>query len=358
MPSPLEVLPPEAITVEWLSAALLQGGIEARVASFEMETVGTGQLGETRRFHLRYAGTPGPGAPAAVVGKFSSANPVARDSGRSMGWYRAEVMFYRELAARAQIRTPRPFVAEINEIGDFSLLFEDLAPAQPGDQMRGCTVAQAAAALAEAARLHATFWNDTELMQAPWLHIPAGAQGFYTTDLVERSWAHVQQNYAEFLTPDVAACCDRYVRNHAYWNRPRDFPKTYSHCDFRPDNMLFGGADGRVAIVDWQTGSFLGSGMDAAYLLGGCFARETRRQHEKSLLQRYYDDLLKYGVTNYPFAQLMDDYRHYSFAVIAVALTATLVVKRTARGDRMLMHMAIGGAQQAIDNQALDLLPP
>ena len=165
-------------------------------------------------------------------------------------------------------------------------------------------------------------------------------------------------NYQGFLTPEVAACCARFVRNHAYWNRPRDFPKTYSHCDFRPDNMLFGGADGRVALVDWQTGSFLGSGMDVAYFLGGCFDRETRRTHERALLQRYHHDLLKYGVTDYSFDHLMDDYRHYSFAVIAVALTATLVVKRTERGDRMLMQMAIGGAHQALDNQALDILPP
>lgn len=358
MPPRIEVLPPEAITPQWLTAALAARGIDARVAGFRVETVGTGQLGETRRFYLEYTGTPPANAPKSVVGKFSSANPVARESGRTMGWYRAEVMFYRELAARAKIRTPLPYVAELDEAGDFALLFEDLAPAQQGDQMRGCTVTEARAALAEAAMLHSTFWNDAELLKEPWLYIPEGAQGFYSTELVERSWDHVQKNYQDFLTPEVAACCDRYVRNHAYWNRPRPFPKTYSHCDFRPDNMLFGGPDGRVALVDWQTGGFLGTGMDVAYFLSGCFDRDTRRRHERSLLQGYYDDLLKYGVRDYSFDHLLDDYRHYSFAVITVALTATLVVKRTERGDRMLMHMAIGGAHQAIDNHALDLLPP
>lgn len=358
MPQQLEVLAPEAITAQWLSAALLLRGIEARVAAFDIESVGTGQLAETRRFHLRYAGTPPPDAPRTVVGKFSSANPVARESGRTMGFYRAEVMFYRELAARAKLRTPVPYVAEIDEAGDFALLVEDLAPAQAGDQMRGCTLEEAHAALAEAAMLHATFWNDTELMQQSWLYVPEGAQGFYTTELIERSWDHVQKHYDGWLSPEVVACCDRYVRHHAYWNRPRPFPKTFSHCDFRPDNMLFGGSDGRIAIVDWQTSNFLGSGMDAAYFLGGCFDRETRRKHENSLLQRYHEALLKHGVTDYTFDHLRDDYRHYSFAVIAVAIAATLIVKRTDRGDHMLMHMAIGGAQQAIDNHALDLLPP
>jgi hypothetical protein len=63
-------------------------------------------------------------------------------------------------------------------------------------------------------------------------------------------------------------------------------------------------------------------------------------------------------VKDYSFDHLLDDYRHYSYAVIAVAIAATLIVKRTDRGDRMLMHMTIGGAEQAIDNAALDLLPP
>ncbi|MEN9728492.1 MAG: hypothetical protein RL434_2858 [Pseudomonadota bacterium] len=358
MSSGLPVLPPEAITAEWLTKALAGRGIEARVARFDMETVGTGQLGETRRFHLHYAGTPAPEAPQTVVGKFSSANPVAAESGRTMGFYRAEVMFYRELAHKARARTPLPYVAEIDEKGDFALLFEDLAPAQTGDQFRGCTLDEARAALKEAAMLHATFWNDKALMQQPWLYVPEGAQGFYTTELIERSWDHVQKNYQGWLSPEVTACCDRFVRNHAFWNRPRPFPKTFTHCDFRPDNMLFGGPDGRVALVDWQTSNFLGTGMDVAYFLGGCFDRETRRKHERDLLKGYHDDLLALGVKDYSFDHLLDDYRHYSYAVIAVAIAATLIVKRTDRGDRMLMHMTIGGAEQAIDNSALDLLPP
>jgi len=151
--------------------------------------------------------------------------------------------------------------------------------------------------------------------------------------------------------------CAKYVRNHAYWNRPRDFPKCFSHNDFRPDNMLFGGPGERVAVVDWQTSNFLGSGMDVAYFLGGAFPREMRRQHEQSLLRGYHDQLLALGVQDYSFEHLMNDYRHYSFAAIAVAIAATLIVKRTDRGDRMLMHMTIGAAEQALDNNALDLLP-
>lgn len=358
MTETMAIVTPDGVTPQWMTAALAQRGIDAEVAALRMEAVGTGQLGETRRFHIDYKGSAPAAAPRSVVGKFSSLNDVARETGQSMGFYRAEVMFYRELADRAGIRTPLVYVAEIDpRTNDFVLLFEDLAPAQQGDQMRGCTLAEARAALSEAARLHAAFWNDPDLPTQDWCYVPEGAQGFYTTELIERSWDHVVQHYDGWLSPEVTQVCARFVRNHAYWNRPRGAPKCFSHNDFRPDNMLFGKPGERVAVVDWQTSNFLGSGMDVAYFLGGAFPREARRAHEKTLLREYHEQLLALGVTGYDFEHLMNDYRHYSFAAIAVAIAATLIVKRTDRGDRMLMHMTIGAAEQALDNNALDLLP-
>lgn len=358
MSSAIEILSPEAVTAAWLTQALRQRDIDATVARFTIETVGTGQLGETRRFFLEYAGTPPPNAPATVVGKFHASSGVARESGHSMGFYRAEVMFYRELAPRARLRVPYTYVAEIDpKTSEFVLLFEDLAPAHPGDQIRGCTLAQARDALAEAAMLHAAFWNDIELMKQDWVYVPPGAQGFYTTELIEQSWDYFKRTYDGWLTPEVVQVCERYVRNHAYWNRPREFPKCFSHCDFRPDNMLFSDTGGRVAIVDWQTSNFLGTGMDIAYFLGGAFDRDTRRANERALLEQYHRDLIAYGVKDYSFEHMMNDYRHYSFAVLAVAIAATVIVKRTERGDRLFMHMITGGAHQALDSDALDLLP-
>lgn len=357
VPQSIAVVPPEDVTAGWITQALRHNGIDATVRSLRMDKVGTGQMAETKRFHLDYAGTAPPGAPKTVVGKFTSATPTSAKSGKEMGFYKSEVMFYRELAHRARILTPTVYVAELAEDNGFTLLFEDMAPATCGDQMRGCTLEEAKLALAEAAKLHAAFWNDEDLMQQDWLYIPEGAQGFYTTELMEESWEHLKRNYEGWLTPEVMDVCARYVRNHAWWNRPRDLPKTFSHNDFRPDNMLFGGASGRVAVVDWQTSNFLGAGMDVAYFLGAIFDRETRRAHERDLLRLYHDDLVRYGVEDYSFEQLMRDYAHYSFAQIAVAVAATLIVNRTERGDRMLMHMITGAALQAIDNNALDAFP-
>jgi len=354
MSKTIAIVPPTKVTPAWLTQALRLNSIDATVSGIKIETVGTGQLGETRRFILEYHGAVPDNAPATLVGKFPSDSEVARQSGRDLGFYRSEVMFYREAAHRAVIKTPRKYVAEIDDQGDFVLLLEDMAPAKPGDQIAGCSLEDARLALAEAAKLHGAFWNDTELMSQDWLYVPEGAQGFYTTELMESSWLHFDKTYRHQFEPQVMDVCEKFVKSHAAWNAPRDMPKTYSHCDFRPDNMLFGGE--RVAVVDWQTSNFLGSGMDVAYFLGGVFDRATRQAHEDELLHFYHDELIRNGVSGYSFDHLVADYRHYSFAVLAVIICATVIVKQTERGDRMFMQMINGGAHQAIDNDALDSL--
>lgn len=353
--TPMAIVPPQGVTPEWLTAALRKRGLEATVATVTSETVGTGQLGETRRYRLAYAGARPPGAPATLIGKFPSDNAVAAASGRDMGFYRSELMFYRELAARARINTPAVYVAELDENNDFVLLLEDMAPAVQGDHMRGCSVEHARLALAEAALLHSAFWNDEQLVRQPWLYIPEGAQGYYTTALMESSWTHFERTYAHRMDPAVIKVCAQYIRHHAAWNAPRAQPKTYQHNDFRVDNMLFGGP--RVCVVDWQTSNYLGTGMDVAYFLGGAFDRDTRRAVERDLLREYHAALLAHGVGAYDFEHLMADYRHYSFAVLAVAIAATVIVKQTERGDRLFMKMVTDGAYQALDNDALDVLP-
>ena len=356
MPKTIAIPRPQGVTPAWLTAALNRQGIDATVADFRMDKVGTGQLGETRRFHLNYEGAAPTDAPQTVVGKFPSDNDVACKTGKEMGFYRAEVMFYREAAHRAVIRTPGVYVAEIDhDTDEFVLLFEDLAPAQQGDHMTGCSVEIARKALKEAALLHAAFWNDTELMNQEWMYVPEGGQGFYTTELMESSWEHFEKTYAHRMDPQVIKVCDKLIKCHAAWNAPRDLPKCYSHNDFRVDNMLIGGE--RICLVDWQTSNFLGTGMDGAYFLGGAFDRETRRAHEVELLHEYRDHLIAGGVTDYDFDHLMADYRHYSFAVLVVAIAATVIVEQTARGDQLFMKMVTDGAYQAIDNDALDVLP-
>ena len=356
MAQTLPVVSPERMTAGWITKALQNNGIDATVRDYKTEPVGTGQLGDTIRFYLDYDGATPPDAPASVVGKFPSGDATAAKTGKEMGFYRSELMFYKELAHRARIRTPFPYAAELDPVtNEFTLLLEDMAPARQGDHMSGCSVDLARAALKEAALLHSAFWNDQELAGQDWLYVPKSAQGFYTSEIVQNSWAYFRKTYAHQMDPDVITACEKFFRAHDVWNAPRALPKTFSHNDFRVDNMLFGGP--RVAVVDWQTSAYLGTGMDVAYFLGGAFDRDTRRAVERDLLREYLEELQSHGVSGYDFDHLMADYRHYSWAVVVVAVAATVIVKQTERGDRLFMKMVTDGTYQAIDNGAVDTLP-
>src|SRR5262249_51384821 len=78
--------------------------------------------------------------------------------------YRSEFGFYTVLRDLVEIRTPRCWHAEISDDNcTFVLLLDDLAPARPGGQADGCTIAQARDAVRTLAGLHAPLWNDPRL---------------------------------------------------------------------------------------------------------------------------------------------------------------------------------------------------
>ena len=156
----IPILRPEAVTPDWLTAVLAQGGVEARVAGFTAKPVGTGQIGQSVKFTLDYA-RAGTNAPASLVGKFPAPGEESRGTGVALGNYIREANFYNHLAPTALIATPKCYFADVDpETSEFVLMMEDLAPAEQGDQLRGCTLHQARLALYEAANLHASHWND------------------------------------------------------------------------------------------------------------------------------------------------------------------------------------------------------
>ena len=50
------------------------------------------------------------------------------------------------------------------------MLLDDLAPAEPGDQLAGLGPDDAAAAIGELAALHAAGWDRADLAALPWLN--------------------------------------------------------------------------------------------------------------------------------------------------------------------------------------------
>lgn len=357
MPVPALISEPDQVTAGWLTDVLVHAGVLAggAVTGFETGAIGTGSVGSTHRYRLRYA--PGETAgPASVVVKFAAAEEASRAAGIATHSYENEVGFYRELAATVRIRRPRCYHAAVVEgTADVVVVLEDLAPAAQGDQLTGCDAIDAALAMTEAARLHGPRWGDSALSGVPWLAgsgSPISVADFYCA-----VWGGFVDRYRPALAPEVIAAGEALGAGIADWTAYRPPALTITHGDFRVDNMMFAGAGGerRLTVVDWQTVGLGGGTADVSYFLGGSLPAGLRRATESALLARYRDALAEYGIS-YPPDACWADYRRHSWGGLVMAVIAGMLVSRTARSDAMFVTMATRHAIQAQDLGATEFL--
>lgn len=349
------VADPANATPAWLTGALRAGGVGAgaSVVDARRDRIGTGLVGQSIRFTLTWD-REGPGLPRTVVGKFPSPDAKSRERGATGGEYEREVRFYQQLAGAAGIRVPRCHYAAYNTVnGDFTLLLDDLAPARQGDQLIGCYVAQARAALAEAAALHAAYWADPALDDLPYLnryHTAPDLLGAFIGEV----WPVFREQYRAALPPGGAALGDRFVAGLAGWAGTSTGPLCLTHGDFRVDNMMFAGD--AVTVVDWQTIHQAAAAADVAYFLGASLPPAIRRAHEDELLRGYHEALRECGVAGYSWPRFRADYRHATFAGVVMSIGAAMLVGTDARGEAMFACMINRHLTHALDAGAADLL--
>jgi hypothetical protein len=358
MEAPPLVADPELVTPDWLTDVLRHGGAvgdDTQVSGFEAVSIGSGQVGANIRYTLVYDGEPGP---ASIVCKFSSRDPQSASTGVQTLTYETEVAFYRDLAHTVDISRPHCYFAALEHgTANVVLVMEDLAPAEQGDQIAGCTVEQAATAVDEAAKLHGPRWGDPTLKDLAWLDrsTTAGAMA----SMMATIWEAFVARYKAALHDVTIDAGARLIESIGKVREHRPAAPTPVHTDYRLDNMLFhpDPSSGRpLTVVDWQTVQ-LGLGpSDVAYFLGNAFDAEVRRGCEESLVRRYHDTLIGYGVTGYSLEQCWDDYRRSSYASLIMAIFASMMVGRTDRGDDMFMAMANRSAQMAVDLDAYTLI--
>ena len=142
------------------------------------------------------------------------------------------------------------------------------------------------------------------------------------------------------------------------WVTASDAPRTMLHMDFRPDNFLFGSSPDAppLVIVDWQTVTAGPGTHDLAYMIGGSFEPADRGPVERRLVESYCAQLAAHGI-DYPFDTCWRDYRISSLWGVLMSVIATMLAAQTERGDLMLTTMLRRHALQAIELDALSLVP-
>lgn len=341
---------PEDLTEEWLADALGFGA----VASFTVAPVGTGQMSQSHRVALTYA--DGATGPPSVVVKFAASDPTSRATGVGMGAYEREIRFYRELAGRLGDALPACHAARFEpEDGWFTLVLEDVAPAVQGDQIAGCSVEEARVALVALAKLHAPVLGDPGLGATPWLNQP----NLLNQALLAQLLPGFEERYAGRVSPEHLELTKRFVASLDGWAGGNAPPLGLVHGDYRLDNLLFGeaGSPRPFTAVDWQTVGWGPVMLDASYFLGGGLSVEDRREHEEELVRAYHEALEGHGVRGFSWKVCWEDYRRQSFHGVLMAVAASMLVQRTERGDDMFMTTLARHAQQALDLDAVALLP-
>lgn len=353
------ILRPAAVTPAWLTDVLRAGGVEARVRAFTAKGVGAGQIGESVRFTLEFDGDPG-AAPRSLVGKFPSPGDESRATGVALGNYIREVNFYRHLAPTALIATPRCYFTDVDPAtSEFVLMMEDLAPAEQGDQLAWSSLERTRLAVEQAARLHASHWNDPAIDDLPWVSATRAAGASPANpESVTMLWRGFCERYGDRVDAACRKVGDTMCANFAAFPSLDAGPRCLTHNDFRPDNMMFGTAAGGrpLTVLDWQSVSFGCGATDVAYFLGGALPVEVRRTEERGLVADYHRHLTDLGVSGYSAEDAWRDYRSHAFTLFLTAFFAAMIVTRTPRGDDMFFVMLEGAAQQILDLQSLDFL--
>lgn len=361
------------VDAAWLTRALHGAGVGLGrdVVSFDARSIGTGQVGDNIRYDLTWSPVDDPAVatatatPATVVGKFPSTDETSRATGAAMDTYRREVGFYRDVQRFVSVRTPR-----IHHVGwdpqthDFVLLMEDIAPAQVGDQLAGCTPEQAERIAVEIVGLHAPTWGRIgELGDLDWLTTPGAERTAYLAEVIAGCFVGFSERYAGRLTDaDLAIgaalvegyrahgeAVGRWAARHDAW--------CLTHGDFRLDNLLLG--DGvrapEVTVVDWQMTSVGTGPTDVAYFLGAGLLPDARAASEHRIVAAYAAALRRHGV-DVDDEAVWEGYVLGTAAGYAMAVIASQIVERTERGDEMFAVMAERHAAQMRDTRLLERL--
>lgn len=341
---------PEELTPEYFTSIL---GL--KIVEVAQTRIGDGLVGLNVRCRL----TGLDGTKRSVVAKLPSPDDTSRATALALGNYLREVRFYQELAATVAMRTPACFDAEWHpDTGDFVVILEDMAPAVQGDQVAGCSIAQATLALVELAKLHASRWNDESLYEVDWLQRRDPESAPMLQAMYQALWPGFLERLGHNLTPSQRKLGERLGSSMVTWVEQRHAPNAVTHGDYRLDNMLFGddGVQPPVTVVDWQTPGHGPPVADASYFIGAGPVIADRRAYERELLGSYHRELIARGVTGFGFDDCWEQYRLFAFSGCVMSVIASMIVGESARSPAMFGAMAERHFTHAEDVGAVSFL--
>ncbi|MCP3989158.1 MAG: phosphotransferase [Actinomycetia bacterium] len=362
MSRPARIATVDQLDASWLGAALIAGG---QVGQVEISDIAVEQIGEgvgiaslLYRVTPTYAGDEGP---ATIVLKLPTQSPETRFVVDAFDFYSKECRFYDELAVTTPVKSAEAYYIDVDhDSGDFVLLMEDVVGARIVDQTKGCTAAEAFAAMETLARIHAYWWEPGPIDEVAWLPRPQDPP--YPQALqqqIQLSWPRVAAKHGDLVPDEVAAIGGTFHTHVAdLMARLSVGPTTFVHGDYRLDNLLFPASGIEpITVIDWQI-CLRGKGSyDTGYFMSQSLDPAQRSEIERDLLRHYWDHLVEGGVSGYDFDQCWEDYRLgllYCFVYPASGEAIELVNDRAIELFRSLLERS---CRAIVETGALELLP-
>ncbi|MDO8614706.1 MAG: phosphotransferase [Dehalococcoidia bacterium] len=251
-------------------------------------------------------------APPAVIAKFPTEDLGYRSLLDQFAVYEREVRFYSELRDDCPIPTPVCYFADRDPAsGDFLILLEDLAPAQPGKPIAGCTRGEALAAVELIAKMHSRWWTDKRLDSLEWLATPdVPRMELFISRNYHDAWRAFARRSSNHL-PAHLSRAGRLLGRHllTVLRRLSSPPRTLVHGDFQLGNIFFSEAGTIRAVADWQVVVRARGPMDLGHFVVRSLDPAERRTAEADLIRRYHEILVRSGIEAYSLQDCWDDYR-------------------------------------------------
>ncbi|MBX7452987.1 phosphotransferase [Mycolicibacterium sp. 3033] len=342
---------PADITATWLSSAL-----GTAVTDAEVTPIGTGQTGATYRVTATYT------APTAGPATFAVKLPAQDDAVRervALG-YKSEVEFYAAVSAGVAVPVPDCLYSDISSDGtDFVLILADMAPAEQGDQLAGCTPEEAALAVDALAGLHGPSWCQQRwyelssiIMPKPGDDAAAAGMGEVSAmaasitldrlgDRISDADRETLVTSMSLVTPWLSAEPDRF---------------SLLHGDYRLDNLLFDPLRTQVTVVDWQTVGLGLPARDLAYFTATSMLPDIRAAAERDLVARYHTAVCRYGITDYDLETCWQDYRLGALQAPFLTALGFAFSTSTDRGDEMILAMLGRGCRAVRELGTVELI--
>lgn len=352
LPPPMLVATPAEITADWLHRALAHGGavpVQRIVMPPEVTPIGHGTTSATA--HLRMVYNDG-----HITAPRSAIIKIGRAAAGQLGTvspFEREQRAYALFGKAPPFRVPRCYFSGTDQSGLSNLLLEDLSgTARAGDQIAGCSIAEASAVVRELARFHAAWWGDAEVLALDWLSQPERLLPAYAKGVaVVQSWPELGLSAGEL------AAVERFGTLAERWLALTPARRTLIHCDARVDNVLFEDtAEGlHACLIDWQNPSSGDPQYDVAYFLSGSVSVADRRACERELVAQHAKAIAEVE-PGYTVEEALEAYRCNVVSGLWLTVIAAAYVERTAHNAALIAALLHRNVAAIADWQAFDTL--